>query len=280
MLELLLCPICQQPLQRQERALVCEKAHNFDLAKEGYVNLLHKKQPGDTREMVQARRTFFEHGFYQPLSDLINQLVIQYLTSDGSQPITILDAGCGEGYYLGRLHAFLAEQRGQTVQGLGIDISKEAIRLAAKRYTSDFFLVANLKERLNLSDGSLQVILNIFAPRNVSEYTRILEVNGLLLIIIPGPEHLLQLRERLHLLTIEENKQANVLAQFAAHFALVKSEQISYPLTLQSEEIRQVVMMTPNYWHLSAETKQAMEELEKIETKAEFIGLVLQKKGA
>src|SRR5450755_1297199 len=163
---LLTCPICTTQLVQSNNTLVCANAHTFDIAREGYVNLLRKQLPGDTKEMLAARRSFLERGSYQPLSNMLNQISVTYLAASTS-PVTILDAGCGEGYYLGRLQQSLADR---PLQCVGLDISKEAIRLAARRYKQACFVVANLKERLVLADGVLHMILNIFAPRNAAGY--------------------------------------------------------------------------------------------------------------
>jgi SAM-dependent methyltransferase len=271
---LLTCPICTTQLAQSNNALVCSNAHAFDIAREGYVNLLRKQLPGDTKEMLVARRSFLERGSYQPLSDRLNQIASTYLAASTS-PTNILDAGCGEGYYLGRLQQFLADR---PLQCVGLDISKEAIRLAARRYKQACFVVANLKERLVLADGALHMILNIFAPRNPIEFARVLVPGGLLLIAIPAPEHLSQLRSALHLLNIEEHKQEKISEQFAADFDLVSASNLSYTLHLKHDEIVQAVMMTPNYWHLSAEQRVTMEDMESVETTAAFTYLLFRRR--
>jgi 23S rRNA (guanine745-N1)-methyltransferase len=271
---LLTCPICYLPLAQSNNTLICSNAHTFDIAREGYVNLLRKPLPGDTKEMLTARRSFLDRGFYEPLSDRINQMASQYLATSAS-PITILDAGCGEGYYLGRLQQFLADH---SLQCVGLDISKEAIRLAARRYKQACFVVANLKERLVLADSALHLILNIFAPRNPAEFARVLVSGSLLLVVIPASEHLLQLRSSLHLLNIEEHKQEKIREQFAADFDFVTSSDLNYVLHLKHDEIMQVVMMTPNYWHLSAEQRAAIENTESVETEVAFTSLLFRRR--
>ncbi len=249
------------------------------MAKEGYVNLSLKQFPGDTREMLLARRNFFERGHYRPLSDAINGLIYTHLhkvASASPMPIDILDAGCGEGYYTARLQQYLTEEL-RNVECIGLDISKEAVRMAAKRYKQAFFVVANLKERLVIADQALHVITNIFAPRNADEFARVLTPGGLLLVVIPGPEHLRQLRSTLHLLDIEEHKQQHVIDQFAHQFDLITSTSLAYNLHLSNEEIRQIVMMTPNYWHLSDQTRKAMSDLEQIETEVACTCLLFQR---
>jgi 23S rRNA (guanine745-N1)-methyltransferase len=259
-------------MERERAILKCAHAHTFDIAKEGYVNLLRKKQIGDAKEMVQARRSFLERGFYQPLADTLNTLGSAYL-HEHAQPLNVLDAGCGEGYYLGRLQQSLSQQSCL----LGLDVAKDAIRMAAKRYPSASFAVANLKERLVLADECIHVLLNIFAPRNPAEFARVMVQAGRLIVVIPGVEHMAQLRATLPLLQIEENKQQHVVEQFTPHFTLLDVVPVSYELDLQGEEVQQLVMMTPNYWHLSDETRRTMSAIQTLRTQVAFICLVLEK---
>lgn len=275
---LLICPVCHTALARFDHTLKCNHQHGFDIAREGYVNLLLKKPLGDTREMLQARRHFLERDHYRLLSDTLNELVSSHI-HHASSPITILDAGCGEGYYLGRLQQYLTHRHPSLQCGyVGVDISKDAIRMAAKRYREALFVVADLKERLVFADAAFQVLLNIFAPRNVQEYARVLAPGGLLAVVIPGPAHLLQLRSALHLLSIEQNKQQHIIEQFSDEFDLIASMPLTYEIHLTGEEIALAVMMTPNYWHLSAEIQKNMAEMTDLQTQVEFICLLLQKK--
>ena len=260
----LACPICHNPLEQDNKSLKCSHSHSFDISSEGYVNLLRKKLPGDTKEMLVARRAFLEQGHYQPLSDLINELISTHLPSSTSA-LNILDAGCGEGYYLARLQQFLLA-RNYSAQCIGLDISKEAIKMAARRYKQACFVVANIKERLVFVDAAMQVVLNIFAPRSPAEFARVLVPGGLLLVVIPASDHLLELRSQLHLLNIEEDKEQKVVAQFSPFFDFVTSSPLSYTLEFDHKEIMQAVMMTPNYWHLSQEIRERVEKMDMIET--------------
>jgi 23S rRNA (guanine745-N1)-methyltransferase len=271
---LLVCPVCHTELRQVDGALVCTNSHNFDIAREGYVNLLLQKRSGDAKEMLRARRSFLERGFYAPLSDAVNELVRAHL-QDVPEPLHILDAGCGEGYYLDRLQNALAPL--QSGCCIGLDVSKEAIRMAAKRYRQLLFVVADVKQRLVLADGVIDAILNIFAPRNASEFARVISADGILIVVIPASEHLLRLRSTLGLLGMEEQKQRHVQEQFAGQFELVESSNIAYSMHLNKEEIEQVVMMTPNYWHMTDEMRGAMRDLDDIETEAAFTAMVFRR---
>jgi 23S rRNA (guanine745-N1)-methyltransferase len=274
---LLACPFCNASLTQINNTLTCTNSHTFDIAKEGYVNLLRKKLPGDTKEMLTARRNFLEQEYYQPLSDTINSLVSTVLDPEAPS-FNILDAGCGEGYYLGRLQAHLANpvSRAQCCY-IGLDISKEAIRMAAKKYKVAQFVVANLKERLVFADDAFHVLLNIFAPRNVDEFARVLVPGGIAIIVIPAPTHLSQLRSAFHLLNIEENKQQHVIEQFAGRFELVDSRTIEYKVRLSQAAIMQAILMTPNYWHMPDEMREATEGIEEIETEVGFVCMVFRR---
>ena len=273
-ISLLACPLCHTGLRQVDAALTCANKHSFDIAREGYVNLLLQKRSGDAKEMLRARRNFLERGLYQPLSDAVNELVRTHL-SDMLEPLHILDAGCGEGYYLDRLQRALAPQHDGCY--IGIDVSKEAIRMAAKRYRQSLFVVADVKQQLVLADQAIHAILNIFAPRNPSEFARVAVAGGILIVAIPNPEHLLSLRAALGLLGMEEQKQQHVKEQFSGQFESVTSSTLAYSMHLNREEIEEVVMMTPNYWHLSDETREAMRKMEEIVTEAGFTVMVFRR---
>ncbi|HCI81575.1 MAG TPA: 23S rRNA (guanine(745)-N(1))-methyltransferase [Ktedonobacter sp.] len=283
---MLTCPICHTPLKRNNTIFECSQHHTFDIAKEGYVNLVTRKlstSVGDTKEMLQARRSFLNAGLYRPLSDALNAHVVNDLPqvqphhADGEA--TLLDVGCGEGYYLGQLQSFLKEQRvDKNIIFFGLDISKEAIRIAARRYKNIQFMVADLKERLVFADSSLHLLLNIFAPRNIAEFARVLVPNGIVIVVIPGTQHLRQLRETLPLLNIQENKAQHVEEQFAPYFKHLTTSSINYTLRLTQQEAEQVVMMTPNYWHLSNEIRQRLKVIQGMETEVAFVMLIFQKR--
>jgi 23S rRNA (guanine745-N1)-methyltransferase len=246
---ILRCPYCEGPLVLEERALTCPTGHSFDLAREGYANLSQSRQTGDSTEMLRARRRFLEAGHYQPLSNLINLLVAEHCRDT---PSTVLDAGCGEGYYLGRLH------QSRPCQVLGLDAAKDAARMAAGRYRAAAFLVADLKERLPLAAGEVHVILNIFAPRHAKEFARILRPDGLLLSVIPEPDHLGELRRLLPLLGIEERKADQVRATLEREFIPSGAKRLSYPLSLTGGALEDLVGMTPSARHLDDTARAAL----------------------
>jgi 23S rRNA (guanine745-N1)-methyltransferase len=226
--------------------------------------------------MVRARRGFLDRGYYRPLSDAINECVHDHLmgrVSSSSErfPLCVAEVGCGEGYYIGRLKRYLDGPLGH--RGMcyfGMDISKEAVRLAAKRYTDIRFIVASVRRELLFSSHSIQVLLNIFAPRNGAEFDRIVARDGVLLVAIPGPDHLLNLRSGLGLLGIEAHKEQRVVEQFGGTFQLADRRAIAYEMRLTGEELLDLIQMTPNYWHASRETLEAIKATRRVQTEASF----------
>ncbi len=287
MTHLLSCPVCHLRFTPVGNALKCASGHSFDIAKEGYVNLLIKKvaeSAGDSKAMLQARRAFLEQGHYTPLSDSINELVAEHLRHEYASEeealphLNLLDIGCGEGYYVGRLQHYLTQQFA-TLHSccLGMDIAKDALRMAAKRYKAAQFVVADVWEHLSFASDTLHVLLNIFAPRNMAEFARVLMPGGILLIVFPGPQHLAELRSQFALLSIEEDKEQHISTQCRPYFDLLTTRTLHTPLHLKGTEIMQVVTMTPNSRHLSAETQAALQAQEELYTHAEFSVQVWQK---
>lgn len=256
----LICPVCGEPLAGDGRTLRCPRGHSFDRAREGYYHLLpagHGKSGirGDTREMVRARRRFLERGHYAPLAQVIRARVSREKAS------TVLEAGCGEGYYIGGLardaEGWPAPAAGRCF--LGVDVSKEAVRIAARAHRNVCFLVNDVKRRLTVADGSVDVLLDIFAPRNPAEFARVVRTGGLLVVVIPRPDHLAELRERLPLLGIEVGKRERAAEQFDPAFRLEAEEVVEYRRVLEPAEVLDLVGMTPSAWHMDAGVLAAVE---------------------
>ena len=248
----LICPICEAGLHAGERTLLCPNGHVYDLARQGYVNLLigHRaRQTGDSRAMLRARRTFLEQGFYAPLSDLLNRVSLAHLARI-PDPMAVLDVGCGEGYYLGRLAAHLEQHGlGRAILCLGMDVSKDAVRMAASARHRARFFVADVRTRILVADRTVSLLLNVFAPRNAAEFDRTTSTDGRLVIAIPGPTHLARLRARQGLLDIEEDKERHIVDQLAPAFHISERHDLVYEIDLPAPDVLHLLRMTPNYWH-------------------------------
>lgn len=247
----LACPICGQALGGQGGTFRCPAGHAFDIAREGYVNLLppqHRARglKGDTVAMLHARRRFLDAGYYAPLLDLLVERVAR--AAGGHSPC-IAEAGCGEGYFIGGIATALKERFGLASEAFGMDLSKAAVRLAARRYRGVTFFVGDVNRGICLESGSLRVLLDIFAPRNPAEFARVLAPGGQALVVIPAPEHLASIRAEFGLLEIQEEKERRVLERFAADFDLVEREELRYPLLLPPAAVADLIAMGPSQWH-------------------------------
>ena len=275
----LICPICQKSLQRIGRTVRCANAHTFDIAREGYVNLLIlRRKPkilGDSKEMLVARRAFFDAQHYQPLAaaiyDTIYDEIVSPVVQSKKAEMTILDAGCGEGYFVGQLANHLQQRFPATpIEGYGIDISKDAIKLAAKRYPHAQFAVADLNRQIPLGGATVNVLLNLFAPRNPAEFARVLIANGLLLIVIPADDHLTEVRAKFNLLDIQRGKRQRITDHFSRLMEPLPTRKVRYTLQLGNQDLTNLVRMTPNYWHLTDEAERALAEVGQLETTVSF----------
>ncbi|MGC3834193.1 23S rRNA (guanine(745)-N(1))-methyltransferase [Moritella viscosa] len=251
-----LCPICARPLSAQDKSLTCEQRHQFDLAKEGYVNLLpvqnkKSKNPGDNKEMMQARREFLDQGFYQSLSDTVNNIAQQALTAVNAP--NILDLGCGEGYYTHRLAQAMAtlNDANSAPQIAGLDISKSAIRYAAKRYKTISFCVASAYST-PFADASQDLVTRIYAPSQDAELARIIKTKGYLLTVTPAADHLFELKQKIY----QTPEKHDMKIEDIARFELIEQQRLTDQITLtQAKDSKNLLEMTPLAWKMSDEQK-------------------------
>lgn len=277
--KIIVCPVCNSLLHTKNKISICENNHSFDHAKEGYLNLLlsnkkHSKNPGDSVEMITARRDFLTSGAYEQLIPLLNSKISEYLSGRGS--CNILDSGCGDGYFTRSIANFAGKSNKLTCYG--IDISKPAIKIAAKMDNHASYIIANAMLEMPFIDNSIDIILSILAPRNIDEFNRILKQDGILLIGIPGEFHLMELRS----LLMEENisfneKSKNVIAKFAPKFTFKNIEEVNYKITLSNEQLRNLIHMTPMYWKSAPSAINNALALESLTITVNFLVIELTK---
>lgn len=260
-----ICPICQAPLQPSPQGFGCSERHQFDKAKEGYVNLLpvqqkKSKNPGDDPKMVQARRAFLAAGHYQFLQQKLIASICEVIEENTHLPIkTIVDSGCGEGYYTNGLSHHLGNYLGNHLcEVYGIDIAKTAVRYAAKRAPKERgantqYAVAS-SHALPFATKSVDILYKVFAPMAEDEVQRVLNPQGYFISVVPGPNHLLQLRERIY---SQVNPHQSEPTPQGFTRLNTKNEQKRIILD-KSEEIQYLCEMTPFAWKLS---KQVQNEL-------------------
>lgn len=246
------CPLCHAPLTFEENSYTCPQGHRFDKAKEGYVNLLpvqHKRsrEPGDSAEMMQARRAFLDAGHYQPLRDAVAQR-LNTLLDEYAQ--AILDIGCGEGYYTAAF-AEIATSKG--AETFGLDVSKSAIRAAAKRYPQVTFCVAS-SHRLPFADASQDAIIRIYAPCKGEELARVVKPGGWVITVTPGPRHLMELKGLIY----EEVHLHAPHSEQLDGFSLKHEQSLGYEMTLNGGEAVALLQMTPFAWRAKPEVREAL----------------------
>ena len=275
------CPLCNSPLLSQEKTFRCNNNHSFDIAKENYVNLLpvqfkHSKNPGDNKAMVNARRAFLEQGYYQPLVDRLVALYQEKIAETFSKKTNteessakenvLLDAGCGEGYYT---HQHKSAEN--TVYG--VDIAKEAIKKAGKKYPQCHFSVGTLS-KLPFADQQFTWIVSVYAPILESEFTRALASGGFLLTVTPAKQHLMQLKQQIYNDAQEHDEEKLAIE----HLTLVHQENVSYQMCLKTgEDTLNLLSMTPFAFKASDTVKQTLLTQDNFACQADFLIRLYQK---
>ena len=274
---LYVCPVCGGLLQQHQsgKSYACQNQHSFDLAKEGYLNLLpvqhkHSKEPGDSKLMMIARREFLEAGFYEPMAKAVAMMIdINIIKGQG---IRLLDLGCGEGYYSRKI-AFYCNHSEQLALH-GIDIAKFAVAAAAKKQPNARFVVAS-SNRLPYTDQYFDFVLRVFAPSDDDELKRVLKSSGHLLTVTPGPRHLWQLKEFIYA-EVKEHASESLLPE---GFERLAAQRISYKITPNPQQRMALLQMTPFAWRANENAQQSLNSASDLEIETDFI-LTLARKTA
>lgn len=272
------CPIDSLSLSRDERSLKCENGHTYDLAKTGYVNLLpvqnkRSKDPGDSKAMVAARQAFLNQHYYYPI---VEAVLSSWPNQDNaSNGVRVLDAGCGEGYYLNEINKTLLSQNIKA-ELTGLDISKWAVTAASKRDKNISWLVGS-NASLPTPDERFDAILCLFGFPIFNEFSRVLTDSGLLLLVESGEDHLIELRQILYP-SIHDYKQTH--SDGVPGFELLYEEVKNFSFTLNSQtEIQNLLSMTPHIHKASYDGKEAVKQLESIRLTADIKLRWYRKKG-
>ena len=270
---LLCCSVCGQPLTFDEKNARCPKEHCFDrAARGGYVHLLRQHRrgssdPGDSAAMCQARTRFLEGNWYGPLRDTVAKLAADCAPKD------ILDAGCGEGYYTGKLEACLRE-KGISPRVAGFDISKSAVRAAAGKYKGCQFAVASAFA-VPAADASADCLTNVFAPIVPEECKRVVKPGGVMILAVPGPRHLYGLKEILYDAPYENEYRETEYPGFV----FVRRETVAETLILDNgEQIQNLFAMTPYYWKTPESGSRRLAQTAHLETEIRFDFLIYRRK--
>ncbi len=279
----LACPLCHLPLERAGGSWRCGTGHSFDCAREGHVHLLpvqHKRSrdPGDSKEMVAARRRFLAAGHYQPLAAAVCGSLLQEapaaqdIPQAADAPLRVLDAGCGEGFYLRALAAATT----RPLALLGLDISKWAVLAAAKLQREATWVVGS-NANLPVQAGTLDRVLCLFGFPVYPQFHRVLAPGGLLLQVDPGPGHLLQLRELIYPQLKPERDTPPAVPE---GFVLLRETPVRFDVTLATpQEIADLLLMTPHLFRASAEGKARVAALQTLDLRVDVRLQTLQKIG-
>lgn len=267
--ENLQCPLCKEPLVRSGGSLVCAKRHTFDIARQGYVNLLpvqqkHSLTPGDTPAMLAARRAFLDEGHYAPVCADVTAAVEAY----APRIDTWIDAGCGEGYYT----AAFARQFPQAAV-TGADIAKTAVRMACARDKRIRWITATASH-LPLADGSADVITAMFSLLCEEEYARVLRGNGIVVEVTAGTDHLIELKRVIYDEVFPQHKHPAPPRGFLRE---ISCERHSFRFTLEGSSLTNLFEMTPHTLRVPPERRQRLAALPSLTLTADYFVRVLQK---
>ena len=249
-LDALRCPQCAAPLAEHEGSLRCAERHSFDLARAGYVSLLGGGGAisGDDDEMARARQRFLDTGAYDPLRTALADLAarsVPSLEAGAGRIPSILDMGCGPGRYLATLL-----DRFPAARGLGVDSSARSLRFAARAHDRAAAVLGDVFAPFPLADGSVDLLLDVFAPRNAAEFARVLRPDGALLVARPAEDHLAELRALVPgMVDVDPRKEERLQRALDPHLQEVEREELRIPLALTGQAARDLVAMTPSARH-------------------------------
>ena len=258
------CPICQENLTLVVTSLKCCNHHSFDLAKFGYVNLAPqiKQSANYDKENFQNRQQILEAGFYQAILEVVSDLL-----SNSKNAKTILDIGCGEGFYSRKL-----QERHPDKTFYSFDISKDSVQIASKsepNWAVNWF-VGDLA-RLPIKDASMDILLDIFSPANYGEFRRVLSKDGILIKVIPTENHLKEIRQKVQDQLIKKDySNQDIKNHFQEHFTILSSQTASLTKTITADQLQALLSMTPLLFHID-QSKIDWSNLTEITIEAEIL---------
>lgn len=269
----LACPIDKLALAKKDNHYQCANGHAFDIARQGYVNLLpvqHKKSknPGDSPAMVQARARFLNAGFYQPIAEVLSEIIFQHINT--GQANCIFDAGCGEGYYLHQLiNTAQLVHTGADVSFLGMDISKPAIIAASKRSKLASWVVGTNSQPPFLA-ATVDVIFCVFGFHSFAGFKCILKPSAKLILVEPGEKHLRELRDIIY---VEPAQNKTPIKSDAENdYTLLATQTLSFEFELENNaQILDLLSMTPHLFRASSQGKASMENMDSLKLTADII---------
>ena len=276
----LACPIDGNRLEQAGMQLVCENGHTFDIARQGYVNLLpvqHKraKHPGDSKAMVLARTQFLNSGIYEPIAKKLTELVYLQVIEDAEA--CFMDAGCGEGYYFDNIFNFLRDKKSDNyLSFIGLDISKDAIVQSTKRNRQISWVVGTNRQP-PVKDESVDVIICLFGFLSVEGFYKVLKPGGKIILVDPAPEHLKELRKIIYP-EVNKASQSDSAQKELTGFSSVMTERLRFKTTVtNNEQINHLLVMTPHFYRASIEGREAACKLDELDITVDVTFRVFEK---
>lgn len=277
----LACPIDGEPLGARDKQLVCAQGHAFDVARQGYVNLLpvqHKrsKQPGDSKEMIKARAQFLNSGFYAPVANKLAEIIVAQI-ADGKESC-LMDAGCGEGYYFDSVFNTLRDSEGDSdVAFIGLDISKPAIVEAAKINKQITWLVGTNRQP-PVTPDSIDIILCVFGFQSFDGFNKVLKTGGKVILVEPGPDHLKELRAILYT-DVRKSDPPDISYAEELGFFMRDRQQLQFSTGLiNNEQINNLLVMTPHLYRANQAGREAAAGLQELDLTVDVVFRTLEKK--
>lgn len=277
---MLICPICSSPLVRESTRYLCKNGHSYDISKYGHVNLLMSQKGGnhgDSREMLLSRRNFLDTGSYEALRNALSETLNANLCQD---KVTLLDSGCGECYYTSHIKESL-ERSGKDVSIIGIDVSRDALRLASQRFgtackgeSASVELAVASSYQLPIESSSIDAVVSVFAPLCSDEFRRVLRNDGLFVTVIPSAKHLWELKKAIY----ETPYENEVMPYDIDGFEMIEKKEISGNFFLKSQsEIYDLFTMTPYFCRTGESDRKKLEKLESLSCRYDFEILLYKK---
>ena len=252
---MLICPKCGQKLNKVDNTYRCNNNHSYDISKDGYVNLLlSRSHAGDCKEMVEARNVFLNNGYYYPLANKIKEILSLYIGKDDY----ILDCGCGTGYYDN-----VIKQDYPNI--IGCDISKDAIVKACKNNKDLAYFVAN-GISIPLASKSVSCILNIFSPTFAKENYRLLKDDGIMIIVAPGANHLIELKKAIY----DDAYKNDAASPSFSEFDLINTASVSTTELIPNEDLINITKMTPYFYKSNHEGLNNLLSIKELKITIEF----------
>ncbi len=277
----LACPLDGRRLESRDRQLFCDKGHTYDLARQGYVNLLpvqHKrtKHPGDSKEMVLARSQFLNSEIYEPVAHKLAEITGSSITD--SKNFCCLDAGCGEGYYLDYVFNYLqGANHSCAISFIGMDISKFAIHEAAKRNKQISWVVGTNRQPA-VEVGSVDIILCVFGFQSFEGFNKILKSGGKIILVEPGADHLIELRKIIYS-EVKRTPIQNLDQLEDMGFSVLDSQPLQFKTgAINNKQIHDLLIMTPHFYRAAKEGREAAANLEQLDLTVDVMFRILEKK--